>query len=144
MVPKTSSIAQVMGVTNAVSIDGDGIPPITLVGAGAGAAATASAVVADIADVARGIRAVPFGRPVSGLKATAKAPMQRHEGGYYLRLLARDHAGTAATIAKRLAEQDISIESIVQRHPHRSVDAKWQGRQIVGPGAGDPDYLRHR
>lgn len=49
--------------------------------------------------------------------------MQRHEGGYYLRLLARDHAGTAATIAKRLAEQDISIESIVQRHPHRSLDA---------------------
>jgi len=116
MVPKTSSIAQVMGVTNAVTIDGDGIPPITLVGAGAGAAATASAVVADIADVARGIRAVPFGRPVAGLKATSKAPMQRHEGGYYLRLLARDHAGTAATIATRLAEQDISIESIVQRH----------------------------
>jgi homoserine dehydrogenase len=122
MVPKTSSIAQVMGVTNAVTIDGDGIPPITLVGAGAGAAATASAVVADIADVARGIRAVPFGRPVAGLKATAKAPMQRHEGGYYLRLLARDHAGTAATIATRLAEQDISIESIVQRHPDRSGD----------------------
>ena len=40
-----------------------------------------------------------------------------------MRLLARDHAGTAATIATRLAEQDISIESIVQRHPHRSVDA---------------------
>ncbi|MGX7742528.1 homoserine dehydrogenase [Rhodopseudomonas parapalustris] len=133
MVPKTSSIAQVMGVTNAVSIDGDGIPPITLVGAGAGAAATASAVVADIADVARGIRAVPFGRPVAGLKATAKAPMQRHEGGYYLRLLARDHAGTAATIAKRLAEQDISIESIVQRHPHRSVDANGKAAKSSVP-----------
>ena len=55
MVPKSSSIAQVMGVTNAVTIDGEGIPPITLVGPGAGGAATASAVVADIADVARGI-----------------------------------------------------------------------------------------
>ncbi|MDU0955361.1 MAG: homoserine dehydrogenase, partial [Bradyrhizobium sp.] len=64
MVPKSSSIAQVMGVTNAVTIDGEGIPPITLVGPGAGGAATASAVVADIADVARGIRAAPFGRPV--------------------------------------------------------------------------------
>ncbi|MGC7491032.1 homoserine dehydrogenase, partial [Xanthomonas citri pv. citri] len=63
MVPKSSSIAQVMGVTNAVTIDGEGIPPITLVGPGAGGAATASAVVADIADVARGIRANPFGRP---------------------------------------------------------------------------------
>ncbi len=68
MVPKSSSIAQVMGVTNAVTIDGDGIPPITLVGPGAGGAATASAVVADIADVARGIRAKPFGRPVERLR----------------------------------------------------------------------------
>ena len=116
MVPKSSSIAQVMGVTNAVTIDGDGIPPITLVGPGAGGAATASAVVADIADVARGIRAAPFGRPVESLEATAKAPMERHEGGYYIRLMARDLAGTAATIATRLAQQKISIESIVQRH----------------------------
>src|ERR1700753_1263678 len=83
MVPKTSSIAQVMGVTNAVTIDGEGIPPITLVGPGAGGAATASAVVADIADVARGVRALPFGRPVERLRAITKAPMERHEGGYY-------------------------------------------------------------
>ncbi|TXJ14214.1 MAG: homoserine dehydrogenase [Afipia sp.] len=117
MVPRTSSIAQVMDVTNAVTIDGEGIPPITLVGPGAGGAATASAVLADIADVARGIRAAPFGRPVAKLKTTTKAPMKRHEGGYYIRLMARDLAGTAATIATRLAEQKISIESIVQRHP---------------------------
>ena len=42
--------------------------------------------------------------------------MERHEGGYYIRLMARDLAGTAATIATRLAEQRISLESIVQRH----------------------------
>jgi homoserine dehydrogenase len=42
--------------------------------------------------------------------------MQRHAGGYYIRLQARDKPGTAATIAKRLAQQDISLESIVQRH----------------------------
>ena len=123
MVPRTSSIAQVMDVTNAVTIDGDGIPPITLVGPGAGGAATASAVVADIADIARGVRALPFGRPVARLKPTAKAPMRRHEGGYYIRLMARDLAGTAATIATRLAEQKISIESIVQRHPDGAFDA---------------------
>ena len=117
MVPKSSSIAQVMGVTNAVAIDGEGIPPITLVGPGAGGDATASAVVADIADVARGIRANPFGRPIAQLRDTTKAPMERHEGGYYIRLMARDLAGTAATIATRLAEQKISLESIVQRHP---------------------------
>lgn len=116
MVPKSSSIAQVMGVTNAVTIDGAGIPPITLVGPGAGGAATASAVVADIADVARGARVSPFGSPVERLRSTEKAPMERHEGGYYIRLMARDLPGTAATIATRLAQQKISIESIVQRH----------------------------
>ncbi|ABD88364.1 homoserine dehydrogenase [Rhodopseudomonas palustris] len=123
MVPRSSSIAQVMGVTNAVTIDGDGLSPITLVGPGAGAEATASAVIADIADVARGIRALPFGRPIAKLGTTRKAPMERHEGGYYIRLMARDLTGTAATIATRLAEQGISIESIVQRHPNGNRDA---------------------
>jgi homoserine dehydrogenase len=78
--------------------------------------------VADIADVARGIRAMPFGRPIAKLKTATKAPMKRHEGGYYIRLMARDLAGTAATIATRLAEQKISIESIVQRHPDGALD----------------------
>jgi homoserine dehydrogenase len=134
MVPKSSSIAQVMGVTNAVTIDGDGMPPITLVGPGAGGVATASAVVSDIADVARGIRALPFGRPVGRLRVTTKAPMERHEGGYYIRLMARDLAGTAATIATRLAEQKISIESIVQRHPDAGHDpATPRGKPLPVP-----------
>jgi homoserine dehydrogenase len=133
MVPKSSSIAQVMGVTNAVTIDGEGIPPITLVGPGAGGGATASAVVADIADVARGVRAAPFGRPVEKLRAIEKAPMERHEGGYYIRLMARDHAGTAATIATRLAEQKISIESIVQRHPNGGDTVKSSGKAAPVP-----------
>ena len=116
MVPKDSAIAQVMGVTNAVTIDAEAIAPITLVGPGAGGMATASAVVSDIADIARGIRTAPFGRPTARLTVSKKAPMQRHEGGYYIRLLAVDKPGTAATIAKRLAQQSISLESIVQRH----------------------------
>jgi homoserine dehydrogenase len=127
MVPRSSAIAQVMGVTNALTIDGEGVPPITLVGPGAGGAATASAVVSDIADVARGLRIVPFGRPVKRLRKTEKAPMMRHEGGYYIRLMARDLPGTAATIATRLAEQKISIESIVQRHPNGAPEPP-QGR----------------
>src|SRR5690606_14717008 len=118
MVPRSSSIAQVMDVTNAVTIDGQGIAPITLIGPGAGGAATASAVVADIADVARGVRALPLGQPAGELLATRQAPMRRHEGGYYIRLLARDQPGTAAAIARRLAEQNISIESIMQRRPN--------------------------
>jgi homoserine dehydrogenase len=116
MVPKDSAIAQVMGVTNAVTIDAAAIAPLTLVGPGAGGMATASAVVADIGDIARGVRTAPFGRPAARLAATRKAPMQRHEGGYYIRLLAVDRPGTAAAIAKRLAQQHISLESIVQRH----------------------------
>jgi homoserine dehydrogenase len=126
MVPKDSAIAQVMGVTNAVTIDVDGFAPLTLVGPGAGGAATASAVVADIGDIARGVRSSPFGRPTGELTTAGKAPMQRHEGGYYIRLMAVDKPGTAATIATRLAEQQISLESIVQRHrgPQGGADAK--------------------
>jgi len=128
MVPKESAIAQVMGVTNAVTIDADGLAPITLVGPGAGGAATASAIVADLADIARGVRNSPFGRPAARMTAIRKAPMQRHEGGYYIRLLARDRPGTAATIARRLAQQNISLESIVQRHPPGSRGAAAPGR----------------
>jgi homoserine dehydrogenase len=117
MVRKDSAIAQVMGVTNAVTIDAEGLNAMTLVGPGAGGPATASAVLSDIADIARGLKVAPFGRPVERLTEVKKAPMQRHEGGYYIRMLARDKPGTAATIATRLAEQDISLESIVQR-PH--------------------------
>jgi homoserine dehydrogenase len=116
MVPKDSAIAQVMGVTNAVTLDADGIAPITLVGPGAGGLATASAVVADIGDIARGAYVSPFGRPTDSLTVAGRAPMQLHEGGYYIRLLAVDKPGTAAAIATRLAEQEISLESIVQRH----------------------------
>ena len=124
MVRKDSAIAQVMGVTNAVTIDAEGINPLTLVGPGAGGTATASAVLSDIGDIARGVRTSPFGRPVARLLSVHKAPMQRHEGGYYIRLLARDKPGTAATIAKRLAEQEISLESIVQRHSGPSGEIK--------------------
>ena len=54
--------------------------------------------------------------------------MQRHEGGYYIRLVARDKPGTAATIAKRLAEQEISLESIVQRHDPAHLGRDTKGR----------------
>ncbi len=116
MVPKNSAIAQVMGVTNAVTVDADGLAPITLVGPGAGGMATASAVVSDLADIACGVRTPPFGRPAARMTVVRKAPMQHHEGGYYIRLLARDRPGSAATIARRLAQQKISLELIVQRH----------------------------
>jgi len=128
MVRKDSAIAQVMGVINAVTVDADGLSPITLVGPGAGGMATASAVVSDLADIARGVRTPPFGRPAARMTAIRKAPMQHHEGGYYIRLLARDRPGSAATIARRLAQQQISLESIVQRHEVRVQGSGQPGR----------------
>ncbi|MEZ2405961.1 homoserine dehydrogenase [Bosea sp. UNC402CLCol] len=128
MVPKASAIAQVMGVLNAVSIDADAVREITLVGPGAGGDPTASAVVADIADVARGTAGLPFGLPVGRLEEPTRAPMQRHEGGYYVRLAVADRPGAAAAIATRMAEADISLESIVQRRSPEAVNRDPGGR----------------
>jgi homoserine dehydrogenase len=115
MVRKGSVIAGVNGVTNAVAIDADTME-LTLIGPGAGGAATASSVVADLIDLAADRRIPAFGRPAAGMGRPTRAPMQRHEGGYYIRLSAVDRPGTVAAIATRLAEQNISLESIVQRH----------------------------
>ena len=115
MVRKGSVIAGVNGVTNAVAIDADTME-LTLIGPGAGGAATASSVVADLIDLAAERRMPAFGRSAAGMSKPSRAPMQRHEGGYYIRLSAVDRPGTVAAIATRLAEQNISLESIVQRH----------------------------
>jgi homoserine dehydrogenase len=128
MVPKSSPIAQVMGVTNAVTIDADAVRQLTLVGPGAGGGPTASAVVADIADVARGLVGPPFGLPVAKLDKPTRAPMQRHEGGYYVRLAALDRPGAAAGIATRMAEADISLESIVQKRSEKAAMSDPKGR----------------
>jgi homoserine dehydrogenase len=123
MVPKSWPIAQVMGVTNAVNIHADAVGELTLVGPGAGGDATASSVVSDLADLARGDILAPFGRPARFLERPERAPMQRHEGGYYVRLAALDRPGAAAGIATRMAEHQISLESIVQRRPSGSADS---------------------
>lgn len=128
MVPRSSAIAQVMGVTNAVSVDADAVHDLTLIGPGAGGDATASSVLADIADIARGIRIAPFSLPVSVLAPLERAPMQMHEGGYYIRLSVYDRPGAAAAIATRMAECNISLESIMQR---RRPGAKVQPSEAV-------------
>ena len=120
MVARSSAIAQVMGVTNAVTIDADAVHELTLAGPGAGGLATASAVVADIADIAKGIRSAPFGLPVADLDPTPRLPMQRHEGGYYVRLVVVDKPGAVAAIATRMAERAISLESIMQTRANRT------------------------
>jgi homoserine dehydrogenase len=74
-------------------------------------------VIADIVDVARGASRLPFGVPVKDLEQAKRAPIQTHKGGYYIRLDVVDRPGTAAAIATRMAEQQISLESILQRKP---------------------------
>ncbi|MFC3693538.1 homoserine dehydrogenase [Chenggangzhangella methanolivorans] len=115
MLPRDSAIARVDGVTNAVEIDGDAVGALVLAGPGAGGDATASAIIADIVDIARGIRTPVFGIPAVQLTSPTRAPMGTHEGGYYIRLSVLDRPGAAAAIATRMAEQGISLRSIVQR-----------------------------
>ncbi|CAN5207524.1 homoserine dehydrogenase [soil metagenome] len=115
MVPKASAIARIDGVTNAVAVDGDFVGQIVLSGPGAGGDATASSVMSDIADIARGSMIGTFGRPASSLEPYRRATMRLHEGGYYIRLALYDRPGAFAAIAARMAANGISLESIVQR-----------------------------
>jgi homoserine dehydrogenase len=117
MVEKHSAIAEVDGVTNCVAIDGDFVGDVMLVGQGAGAGPTASSVVGDIFDIARGAVLPPLLRPASALRPYGRARMRAHAGGYYIRLSLADRPGSFAAIAARMAEQDISLKSIVQRPP---------------------------
>jgi homoserine dehydrogenase len=123
MVAKSAPLAQTMGVLNAVSIAGDAIGELTLVGPGAGGDATASAVAADIVDIARGIRVPTFGRPAASLVEPDRVPMQRHEGGYYVRLAVIDRPGAMGAIAARMGEQLISLEAIMQKRATKEAAA---------------------
>jgi homoserine dehydrogenase len=138
MVPQHSAIAEVSGVTNCVAIDGDSVGNLLLVGPGAGAAPTASAVIGDILDIARGGSPYPFRVPAAKLKPYARATLGRHHGAYYVRLSVYDRPGALAAIAGRMGERQVSLESIVQRRP--------RGAQIginarLAPGAPTPVVL---
>ncbi|PWW03750.1 homoserine dehydrogenase [Hoeflea marina] len=119
MVPKDSMIAQVDGVTNAVTIEADILGELMLSGPGAGGDATASAVLGDIADIAKsrpGHQHGPaLGRPAASLEPYRQAEMQSHQGGYFISLRVEDRTGVFASIATEMAKNGISLESIVQR-----------------------------
>ena len=121
MVPKNSPIAQVSDVTNCVAVDGDFSGDLLLVGPGAGAGATASAVMSDIADIARGLVYAPFNLPSSRIKPYERARLNAHEGAYYIRLSVFDKPGAMAAIATHLGAQGVSLESIVQRRPRTAL-----------------------
>jgi homoserine dehydrogenase len=138
MVPQHSAIAEVSGVTNCVAIDGDSVGNLLLVGPGAGASPTASAVISDILDIARGGSPYPFRVPAAHLQPYTRATLGRHQGAYYVRLAVYDRPGAMAAIAGRMGERHVSLESIVQRRP--------RGAQIginarLAPGAPTPVIL---
>ncbi len=117
LVPKGSPIAEVDGVFNAVGLVGDFVDELMLMGRGAGAHPTASSVVGDIADIARGKKVPVFGIPASQLSPYKLARMRAHEGGYYVAMDLYDKPGSVAFIAKAFCEAEISIERIDQRAP---------------------------
>lgn len=119
MVLKGTSIAEISGVTNAVAIEADIVGQLVLSGPGAGGDATASAVSGDLCDIAKskpGHQHAPaLGKPAAQLEPYVRAKMRAHEGCYFIRLSVNDHAGAFASIANRMAEENISLQSIVQR-----------------------------
>lgn len=115
MVSINAPIATVEGVFNAVVCDGDFVDTIMQEGRGAGAGPTASAVVADIIDIARGISVPTFALPASDLEKIPTRPMAEHVGAYYIRLMLVDKPGVFADVANALRDHEVSIESLLQR-----------------------------
>ena len=115
MVPRGAPIAHVDGVFNAVVVEGDFVGRVMLEGRGAGAEPTASAVVADLLDIAKGGTATSFAVPASQLAPARPAPMARHCGAYYVRLMVVDRPGVIAEVAAALRDEQVSMEQMIQR-----------------------------
>lgn len=115
MVPIETPIAHVEGVFNAVVAEGDRVGKTVYEGRGAGEGPTASAVVADLIDLARGRTTPAFGVPVARLARLPAAPMNRHRGAYFVRLMVLDRPGVIADVAAALRDENVSLESMLQR-----------------------------
>ncbi len=114
LVPATSPLGQLDGGTNMVVIEGDQVGQIVMRGAGAGEGPTASAVLGDVLDIARGTRISTFGRP-SGTLTRSKAAKTATPAPYYLRLMLLDKPGALAKVAAVLGEAGVSINRMRQR-----------------------------
>jgi len=115
MVPLGAPIAHIEGVFNAVVVEGDFVGTTMFQGRGAGQGPTASAVVADLVDVARGRHMPAFVVPADRLADKKVSPMDRHVGAYYMRLMVQDRPGVISAVSGALAKERISLESMLQR-----------------------------
>ncbi len=115
MIPADTLLARVDGVFNAVMVDGDFAGNTVYVGRGAGETPTASAVAADLVDLARGARTATFGVPSAKLAKLVVSPMAEHRGRYYIRLMVRDQPGVIADVSAALRDEQVSLESMLQR-----------------------------
>ena len=123
LIPEDRLLANVDGVMNAVLAQANALGPTLYYGAGAGAEPTASAVLADVIDIARALPVDPVGRPPHlafqprALNDLAILPMAEIETAYYLRMNALDRPGVLADVTRLLADFGISIEAILQKEP---------------------------
>jgi homoserine dehydrogenase len=115
MVKLGTPLADVDTVFNAVVAHAGDAGPFTFEGRGAGEEPTTSAVIADLVDVARGVKEPAFGRPAKSLRSLPAAPPEAHSCPFYLRFDVRDVPGVLAEIAGPLAAAEVSIESMIQR-----------------------------
>jgi len=115
MVPLAHPIAHVDGVFNAVVVECDFADRNMAVGRGAGAGPTASAVVADLIDIARRQRLPAFNVPTAALRSIPRAPMERHRGAYYVRFTVLDRPGVMADMTAAFRDEQVSIEALIQR-----------------------------
>jgi len=123
LVPENSKIGRVDGVFNAVQVEGDYVGSGLIVGRGAGEGPTASSVMSDVIDLARGINVPTFGIPANDLKDPEWIDQGETVSGYYLRLDVLDQPGVIADVSAVLRDHNVSIESFIQhgRDPDQSV-----------------------
>jgi len=115
LLPKASPLAQVTGPLNAVHYKAEPVNTISAIGPGAGAGPTASAVLADIIDIAAGRYNFPFGRPVGALTVPDAIAQGAGRSCYYLRLEVTDKSGVLAEVTDVLKSCDISVETLIQK-----------------------------
>lgn len=115
LVPHSHPLAHVDGPLNAVMAEGNFVGSLFFQGAGAGDGPTASAVVADLIDVAREEYGDPFAMQISQLSRPPRADGAAHVGRTYLRFIVRDRAGVLAEVAASMRDAGVSIESVIQR-----------------------------